>query len=300
MDNPFLRFGGEDGPSAVDPTVLTENISNDPIKATELGFKNMDRLFGYLYDSATTPGEDFEVLDDAYQAIMQHRRLWLGAVLKQVGGVVENRTLAGPGRGQQFSRVPKEKQQAAVKFLIENAFVTPKKLLDPNIVNQIKYSGVASEVMAAQRSILTQLLNASRLNRLLDAEVMSPDTAYAVADLVSDVQVGVFSELKADAPKVDAMRRNLQRAYIETLKREFESPQQANAGLPPGLPRGLPIDFGGPSRSSELRAVARIALKDLTKQIQETLPNVKDSTTKAHLQDCLSEIEAVTDESKKK
>ncbi len=297
IDNPFLRFGGEDGPSAVDPTVLTENIGNDPIKATELGFKNMDRVLGYLYESTTTPGEDFEVLDEAYQAIMQHRRLWLGAVLKQVGGVIENRTLAGPGRGQQFSRVPKEKQQAAVKFLIEQAFTTPKKLLDPNIVNQIKYSGVASDIMSAQRSILTGLLNAGRLNRLLDAEVMTPESAYSVSDLVADVQTGVFSELKSDAPKVDAMRRNLQRAYIETLKREFESPQQA--GPLPGLPRGMQFEFG-PSRSTELRAVARIALKDLTKQIQETLPKVKDSTTKAHLQDCISEIEAVTDESNKK
>jgi hypothetical protein len=254
----------------------------------------MDRLFGYLYDSATTQGEDFEVLDEAYQAVMQHRRLWLGAVLKQVGGVVENRTLAGAGRGQQFSRVPKEKQQAAVKFLIEQAFTTPKKLLDPNIVNQIKYSGVASEIMSTQRSMLTQLLNAGRLNRLLDAEVMSPDTAYPVADLVADVQAGVFSELKSDAPKVDAMRRNLQRAYIETLKREFEAPQQAGQQAIPGLPRGMMMDFG-PQRSTELRAVARIALKDLAKEIEATLPKVKDSTTKAHLQDSLSELESVTD-----
>lgn len=36
---PFLRFGGEDGPSTVDPSVLTENIGNDPLLATQLGFK---------------------------------------------------------------------------------------------------------------------------------------------------------------------------------------------------------------------------------------------------------------------
>src|SRR5262249_33152726 len=34
IDNPFLRFGGEDGPAAADPTVLTQNIGSDPVEAT--------------------------------------------------------------------------------------------------------------------------------------------------------------------------------------------------------------------------------------------------------------------------
>ncbi len=37
LKEPFLRFGGEDGPSSVDPTVLTENIGNDAVQATALG-----------------------------------------------------------------------------------------------------------------------------------------------------------------------------------------------------------------------------------------------------------------------
>ena len=59
VKEPFLRFGGEDGPSMVDPTVLTENIGNDPVKATELGLKNMGRVLGHLqhghsYDDIAT------------------------------------------------------------------------------------------------------------------------------------------------------------------------------------------------------------------------------------------------------
>ena len=114
----------------------------------------------------------FRRLAEAYDAVMMHRRNWFNAVTKQVGGVVENRTLAGPGRGQQFSRVPVEKQKAAVKFLVEQCFTTPKELLNPEVVNQIKFSGVASDVMGQQRSVLASLLSAGRLNRLLDAEVI--------------------------------------------------------------------------------------------------------------------------------
>ena len=48
MKEPWLRFGGEDGPATVDPTVLTENIGNDVLEATTLGLKNLDRVLEKL------------------------------------------------------------------------------------------------------------------------------------------------------------------------------------------------------------------------------------------------------------
>jgi hypothetical protein len=289
IKEPFLRFGGEDGPSQVDPTVLTENIGSDAIKATELGFKNLDRVLGHLLQSTTEKGEDFELLREAYGAVNDHRMRWSSAVLKQVGGVIESRTLGQ--RGQQFTRVPKARQQAAVKFLNEQLFTTPTKLLNPEIVNNLRYSGVSSGIMSTQRSLLTSLMGTSRLSRLMDAEVLDPTNAYTVSELVSDVETGLFSELKADAPKVDLFRRNLQRAFVETLKAEFEGANTGGGGGVAFPTRRGSIDFDMPVRTAELRAVARIALKDLQKQIESTLPKVKDATTKAHLQDLVSEIE---------
>ena len=185
--------------------------------------------------------------------------------------------------------MPEEKQKEAVKFLVEKCFTTPKNLLNPEVVNQFKFSGVATDMMGMQRTVLSGLLNANRLNRLLDAEVIDWDNAYPVSDLVTEVQAGMWSELKADAPKIDPLRRNLQRAYIEILKKEFESPPEGGFNIG-RLPRGLQIFDLGPSRSAELRAVARISLRDLAKQIEAALPKTKDIATKAHLQDSLAEI----------
>src|SRR5262249_28683988 len=95
LKEPWLRFGGEDGPATVDPTVLTENIGSDVFEATALGLKNMDRVLDKLVAATTRPGEDFTLLEDAYRAILRHRASWFGAVSKQVGGVVENRILGG-------------------------------------------------------------------------------------------------------------------------------------------------------------------------------------------------------------
>ena len=299
VKEPFLRFGGEDGPSIVDPTVLTENIGSDPVEATALGLKNLDRVLGYLVKSTTAKGEDFTVLEEAYSSIMSHRRNWYSAVLKQVGGVVENRTLGGVP-GEQFTRVPEDKQRAAVKFLLDSAFATPADLFKPEIVNQFRYTGVASDVMGQQRAILTGLLSGARLSRLLDAEIQDAEHAYTVGELVGDVQAGLWKELSADAPKVDPLRRNLQRSYLDVLKAEFEPTQAAGSVVIPSPRRAPILDFGGPSRVFELRAVARVALKDLKKEIEAAAPKTKDAVTKAHLEDSLSVIDEVLDPAKKK
>ena len=287
VKEPFLRFGGEDGPAQVDPTVLTENIGNDAVAATELGFKNLDRVFGYLVKSTTTEGEDFEVLREAYGAILTHKRNWMNAVLKQVGGVVETRTLGG--RGEQFTRVPKEKQKEAVDFIVKYGFHADPKMLDPAIINTLKYSGVADDTISMQRSLLTGLLSGNRLNRLLDMEVLAPEKAYPIAELVGDVKAGVWTELKADAPKVDPIRRALQRTFVETLKAEFADETPGATAAPMGR-RGIP---SAPGRNFELRAVARVTLRELKKEIDEALPKVKDASTKMHLMDLSAEIAEV-------
>ena len=294
LKEPWLRFGGEDGPASVDPTVLTENIGSDAVEATALGLKNLDRALDYLVAATTNKGEDYELLEEVYQSILTHERSWFAAVAKQVGGVRENRTLAGRG-GEAFVRVPKEKQKEAVRFLMEHALVTPKRLLNPTIVRQFRYTGVASDVLAMQKAVLRNLLNHNRLNRLFDAEVLAPDDAYTVVELVNDVQNGTWSELKGEQPRIAPLRRELQRVYLDLLKNEFETESASSSTT---RPRGRAASSSD-ERVSELRAAARAALRDLAKRINTALPKVKDPATRVHLEDSMSEIEAALTVKKK-
>jgi hypothetical protein len=293
LKEPWLRFGGEDGPSTADPTVLTENIGSDRVQSTAMGLRNIDRVMDYLVEATTAKGEDFSLLQEAYQAVLTHERNWYSSVAKEVGGVVENRTLGGRG-GETFVRVPKEKQQEAVRFLLEHAFVTPPRLLNPAVVGQFRYVGVGNDVLAMQKGLLRTLLAPDRLNRLFDAEVQGPDKAYTAVELVNDLQDGLWSELKAEQPKVEPLRRALQRAYLDLLKKEFQ----------PGAAEAQPvIRIGGDDsgeRVTELRAVARAALSDLAKRISGAMPKVKDPATRAHLDDALNEIEDALTAGKKK
>ena len=291
LDNPFLRFGGEDSPAQVDPSVLTENIGSDPMAVTVCGLKNLDRVLDHMLAATTEKGEDFELLAEVYDEMLGLRMGWFFAVSKQVGGVMEYRTLGGRG-GETFVRVPKEKQKEAVKFLLENAFTTPTKLLNPGLVNQFKFTGAAADIARQQRALLGSLLSANRLARLADAELLSPEKAYTAVELVADLQDGLFSELKTDAPKIDPLRRQLQRSYLDILKSQFQS-----APAPTGLPS---IPGAGAPPTSELRAVARHSLGKLATQLEAAKAKAKDPVTSAHIDDLIGEITALLAADKKK
>ncbi|MCS6865596.1 MAG: zinc-dependent metalloprotease [Gemmataceae bacterium] len=295
IDNPFLRFGGEDGPSRVDPTVLTENIGNDPVQATALGLKNLDRVMDHLLPATTEKGEDFSLLEDVYGEILSHRGRWFAAVAKQVGGVVEYRTLGGRG-GEAFVRVPKDKQKEAVKFLLDHAFTTPTKLLNPGIINQFKYTGAAAGIATQQRQLLASLLAPDRLARLADAELLTPEKAYTVVELVTDLQDGLFAELKTDSPKIDPLRRQLQRAYLDLLKAEFQPPASGATSAPGNVPS---LGGSGSRPTSELRAVARLTLAQLAKQLEQAKSKTTEPLSLAHITDLESEIKALLNLEKK-
>lgn len=295
LENPLLRFGGEDGPASVDPTVLTENIGSDAVQATALGLKNLDRVADYLLAATTEKGEDYALLEEVYGELLGARMVWFMAVAKQVGGVVESRTLGGRG-GEAFVRVSKEKQKEAVKFLLDNAFTTPAKLLNPGLVNQFKFTGTGADIATQQRLLLRNLLSPARLGRLADAELLAPEKAYTSAELVADLQDGLFAELKADAPKIDPLRRQLQRGYLDLLKAEFQ-PAATPAPTVPALGGGA---AGGARPASELRAVARQALAKLATQLDAAESKAKDALTVAHVADLRSEIAALLAADKKK
>jgi hypothetical protein len=292
MDEPWLRFGGEDGPAMVDPTVKTENIGADPLEATALGLKNLDRVTDLLVPATQRLGDDDTLLKETYQAVMSHRANWFRSVAAMVGGVVETRALGGRGTDC-FTRLPKEQQQAAVRFLMENAFSTPTKLLQPALVNRFKYYDVAGDVMSQQKSLLTGLLSGRRFHQMMDAEALAPDKAYSAVDFLSDVQDGIWSELRVSQPSIGVCRRQLQRAYLEHLKSEL-SAKEAPTGrvvFPGGGDEGRL--FSATSRDTDFRAVARAALHELADRLDKAIPHAKDSMTRVHLQDCRREVELI-------
>ncbi len=271
VTDPTLRFGGEDAPAQVDPTVQTENVGSDPVAASTLGMKNIQRIVPLLIPATTKFGETYDQLEEVYAQLLNQRLEEVMHVTKLVGGVVENRYHAGRGVDV-FTPVPREQQARAVQFLVANVFTAPTYLYPASIVNKIQFTGVSDRILQEQSMVLQSLLSNARIGRLQEKQVTSSAPAYTVSQLVTDIQNGIWSELDSKSPTIDMYRRNLQRAYLKQMG-----------------PRVAP----GSSVQNELRPVAVAALKVLQGRVQMALVHATDPATQLHLRDCRTQLENI-------
>src|SRR5205814_689854 len=122
------------------------------------------------------------------------------------------------------SVVPLEQQKKAVQFLNEHAFWTPRSLIEPDILDRLESHGSAVRILAAQRALLRTLLSQSRLDRMTELAGRAPEGAYRPADLIHDLHAGIWSELAKAPVEIDLYRRNLQRAYVDLLGANLDTP----------------------------------------------------------------------------
>lgn len=288
---PFLRFLGEDLPGVFDPTVKTQNIGTETLEATELGLRNLERSLAYLVPGTTRPGEDFTLLRDTWDQVLRHRRSWLSAVVNEVGGVRESRTLGGGG--EQFSRVPRAEQRAAVQFLLRHAFRDVGRWAPAPVVNRLRVIGAVDQLLAQQTAHLSDLLAPRRYKALADFEALQPGEAYTLLQLVADVEQGVWSELRERRPRVDLYRRHLQRHYLTHLRLQLEA-------LAPGTRDGDPNESLGAlgalrATETDARGVLRGSLQRLERALEGAAGRAGDEPTRLHLRDCREEIRRTLD-----
>ena len=283
---PWFRFSTTD--ASADPYDITEAVGDeDAVKSSQLGLKNLKRVMSYMLPATETPGKDYSLLRSMYDESVSQWSRYHGHVASIVGGA---ETQEKYGTGERFTPVPKEKQRAAVRFLNENAFQVPSWLIDPAILRRIEQEGTVRRIRTAHARVLNTLLDESRLNRLVDYEATSrPGEAYRVSDLLTDVRAGVWTELTASSPRVDVFRRNLQRAYLETVDRQLNPPRATGTLPTPQVGPGAP-----PARfASDARALLRGELAELDQLAQRALSRTNDQMTRLHLLDVRMEIKRI-------
>ena len=235
---PWLRFSTSNSAGS-DPGELTEAVGDaDAIQATTLGLKNLERVGGMLLTATVKPGEPYDDLQLAYTRLLGQWVLEMNHVSAIVGGF-DSQQKHGGQAGVLFTPIPKARQVAAVQFLNAHAFQTPAFLVRPDVLRRIEPAGALDRLRTAQQRVLASLLSSARVLRLVEREAIDGAGAYGPTDFLADVRRGVWTELAGAAPvKIDAFRRNLQRAWLETLAERVNGRQTASddarALVPPG------------------------------------------------------------------
>ena len=272
-DTPWYRFSTAQAAGS-DPQSMTEAVGDtDAVAATTLGLKNIERVADMLMDATTTEtGAPYSELTEVYGRLLSQWRLEMGHVSQLIGGFVSQQKHIGQD-GVRFEPVSRAKQQEAAQFLVANALHTPKMFVRSDQLRRMEPTGVMDRIRTVQNSVMNSMLQARRLDRLVEQSALDPD-AYAPIDYLTDVRTGVWSELTTREGDVDPFRRNTQRVYLNTINNRLN---------------------GGTAPSGEVRSLLRGELRTLRGQITASVQTVADRATRLHLEDSIDMIDTILD-----
>mgnify|MGYP001474000491 FL=1 len=208
--DPLYMFGGYGN----DPNSQTENIGNDPVKASIYGINNLKIVAKNLSEWTVGPNENYEELNELYGELVGVYRRYIYHVHSLIGGIYDtphNKNQKGVVR---YVNVNFEKQNEALKFLEKNLWETQNWLMEKKLISQIKDEGVLNSIQGLQLSSLNRFLNVDKLNRMLSAQETLKGNALSVNDLIESL---FESLIKRPSTNPDISEQRLQLYFIERI-----------------------------------------------------------------------------------
>lgn len=275
--NPKLKFSPEidtnpNDPN--DPSAQTEDLSSDPVKASEYGIKNLKIVAANLL--AWTK-EDMDMYDNTnamYANVAEWYRILTRHVYTQIGGT--NTIMKSiEEKGDVYTLVPKDVQKRAMAFLHKEVFQTPTWLYDKNLLNKFAKPATKDQVQKFQDDAIYQVLKPSVLYKMtIETMRFGKEKSYTIDEMLTDLNNGLWSELKTSTPVViDPYRRFVQKAEIVNLFRvinESAEPPKAGSTSPDLSTTDIPV-------------VLRLQIDKIMQQCKAAIPTCKDEMTLAHL-----------------
>lgn len=209
-----LRFSAA---SRTDPRAQTEDLSDDAIRAGELGLKNLERIAGNLVTATSEKGKGYKKLKKMYQELRTQMMREFGHVVAQIGGVeADNRLTSDSVEKDVFKPTPLKMQKRAMAFTQDHIFRVQDFWLDRELVRRIGMQTLVRDFSRMQARYIRTILNQNSVVSLVSMEATGYES-YRPTELFADMRLGIFSELKARRATVDPFRRKLQHAFVDHL-----------------------------------------------------------------------------------
>ena len=231
---PYLRYAPEQR-YAVDPTVRTEDLGNDPIKTAELTMKNLAFIQSNL-SKWITNDPDSRKKKSLYLAVVQGYYLQLKNAMSLVGGVVcqESRLSTSLPR---YQVVPKAKQREAFQWLLRQAKDFQGKA-DRNFerkgfIDVSYYDQLLEYLIKDIYDLRSRIIIASQVD----------SKTYSLGEYFDDLYQATFaSTIAGKSP--NHMERLMQIAFIDKSIAGTVNPRNATPGMPYSF-AGAPASVGG-------------------------------------------------------
>lgn len=320
---PYLRYAPEQR-YAVDPTVRTEDLGNDPIKTAELTMKNLAFIQSNL-SKWITNDPDSRKKKSLYLAIVQGYYLQLKNAMSLVGGVVcqESRLSTSLPR---YQVVPKAKQREAFQWLLRQAKDFQGKA-DRNFerkgfIDVSYYDQLLEYLIKDIYDLRSRIIIASQVD----------SKTYSLGEYFDDLYQATFaSTIAGKSP--NHMERLMQIAFIDKSIAGTVNPRNATPGMPysfAGAPASVGdklislasttdysdalksgrVNYGGGDPSASIYPMANVPALDTSEQymyaallkvrplLEQRAASTTDRTLKAHYQTLAFKVAKLLDAKK--
>lgn len=298
QNDPLLAYGndidaGGDGLSAgIDPDTNRFDLGSD----TRAWFSRRLAFAQEQWDAlAKRPPGDDPYYGQARLSVDRSISLLTNSaqtLAKKIGGIRIIRQTSPAARAS-FLPIPEAEQRDALHTLTHSLFATESFHIDPALLQRLPldhldrfdgtYSGTAaqepnlqlvSRVLAAQTSVLDQLLSDRTTIRLLESEMLRTQTtgSLPLSELIGTLQNVIWQELDG-GKDINLLRRNLQRAWLSRI-----------SGI---------ITATRPT-APDVRSLARsdaAALRGRLRQALQRNGSHYSAETRAHLEDSLAALD---------
>lgn len=212
---------------AIDPRALTEDLGDDAVKSATYGIANLKRIVPNIVDW-TRSGKEVQTYEDAsklYAGVIYQWNLYLYHVLANVGGIYMDNTTVDDGQ-KTYTYVEKDKQKAAVQFLLDEALTYPAWLFNPPLADYTfivrERSGIQIEqnpnvmLKNALNFLIWDMLDNERLVRMFENEFKNGSDAFTAVEMMDMLHKHIFAQTLAGR-NTDVMSRNIQKSFIDLL-----------------------------------------------------------------------------------
>ena len=208
--DPVYMFGGRGN----DPNAQTENIGDDPVKASSYGLNNLKIVAKNLKDWTKSPNKNYDDLKELYGELVGVYRRYIYHVHSVIGGVNETLHTSKQAEVHTYVNVPKGKQLEAMSFLKQHLWTTQNWLLDSSIISEFSSDGALIKMQNLQRSALSRLLATKDLNRMLSTESTLLGEGLSPFEMMNVL----YEDIIITPPNMDLSQKTLQLHFAKKLK----------------------------------------------------------------------------------
>ncbi len=301
VNEPELAYQTDEDTGGPDPLARRYDHYKNPLDYSRQLMKLSQFARSRIIDKFVKDGETWAKARRGYNITLGAQSNAVNIMANWIGGSFINRDRKGdPGNRAPIEPVPAAMQREALKFVVENSFKDEAFGLTPELIvrltaNKNEDSGaetvfnIHDRISGTQASVLTSLMNPTRLRRVFDNEITVPadQDALTLPELLDTVTASIWTELSTNPdgtftnrkPMISSFRRNLQNEHLMRLI-DLSLQEGSNAG------------------GRAIGDLATATLRDLASKTKSAAErNGVDGYTKAHLNEAHMRITKALDAS---